>query len=348
MAGYSKDFKKKPAGISYDQIVREVRAGNLKPIYYLMGEESYYIDRVADFIVASVLTEEERDFNLITYFGADVDIDTILTSAKAYPMGAKHLVVLVKEAQNLKHIERLELYFKQMQPSTILIFCHKNGALDRRSKAATLINKEGILFESKRLYDSQLPTFVRDYLKRKHVAIEPDAAEMMGEYIGSDLNRIASELDKLVLALPKDVKTVSSSLVSQNIGISKNFNIFELQDALCNKDVLKANRIAKYFDDNPKENPIQLILPSIFKFFSNLMLAFYSPDKSEQGIAAWLKITDWQVRKNVLPAMRLYSGVKVMNILSEIRRTDARSKGVGNTSISNGDLMKELIFYILH
>lgn len=348
MATYQKSFSKKPSGITYEQIVRDVRAGDIKPIYFLMGEESYYIDHVADFIVSTLLKPEEKDFNLVTFFGADTDVDTVITAARAYPLGAQRLVVLVKEAQSMKHLDRLELYLRQVQPSTVLIICHKNGSLDRRLKVAAMIQKEGVLFESKKLYDSQLPPFVRDYLKRKRVAVAPGAAEMAAEYVGSDLNRLASELDKLVLALPQGVNIVTPELVQQQIGISKNFNIFELQDALGTKDVLKVNRILKYFDSNPKENPVQMVLPALFKYFSNLMLAFYSPDKSERGIAAWLNMTDWQVRKNVLPGMKLYSGVKVMNILSEIRRTDGRSKGVNNPAISNGDLMKELMFFILH
>lgn len=348
VAGYTANVKRKPAGITYDQIIRDVRAGNLKPIYYLMGDEAYYIDRLADFIVNSVLTPEERDFNLLTYFGAETDVDTVITAAKSYPMGAEHLVIVVKEAQNLKKTERLEYYLRQIQPSTILIFCHKNGTIDGRTKVAALIKKEGVLFESKKLYDNQLPAFVADYFKRKKVAIKEGVAEMLSDYVGSDLNRMASEIDKLILALPQGERLVTTDLVRRNIGISKNYNIFELQDAIGLKDVLKVNRIAAYFESNPKENPPQMILPSLFKFFSNLMLAFYAPEKTERGIAAWMGMTDWQVRKNIIPAMRNYSGVKVMQILSEIRRTDARSKGVDNPFTSNGDLMKELYYFILH
>lgn len=341
-------YKKKATGITHEQIIREVRAGNIKPIYYLMGEENYYIDKVADFLVDTLLTPEERDFNLLTFFGSETEIDTIITAAKSYPMNAAHLVVVVKEAQNIKQLDRLEFYFRQMQPSTVLIFCHKNGTLDRRTKVATLINKVGVLFESKKLYDSQLPAFVQDYLKRKKLGIDLDACEVISEYIGSDLNRIASELDKLILSLPQGERRVNRDLVLTHIGISKSFNVFELQEAMVAHDVLKANRIIHYFEQNPKENPIQMVLPTLFKFFSRLMLSFYSPDKSEAGLAAWLGIPDWQVRRNIQPAMRIYTGVKVMQILSEIRRTDARSKGIGNTSISNADLMKELVYYIFH
>lgn len=339
---------KKKTGVTHEDIIREVRAGKIKPIYYLMGEESYYIDRVADFLIDAVLRPEERDFNLITLFGADTDMDTVVNSAKGFPMGAAHLVVCVKEAQNLQNIERLEYYLKQVQPSTVLIFCHKNGTLDRRKKVAGMIEKAGVLFESKKLYDSQLPTFIRDYLKRKRLAVDPAAAAMMAEYIGADLNRMAGELDKLCIAMPEGSKTVTPELVEHNIGISKEFNVFELQDALAQKDLLKVNRIMNYFDKNPKANPIQKILPALFRFFSHLMLAYYAPDKSERGVAAWLGQTDWQVRRNVMPAMQRYTGVKVMQIIGEIRRTDARSKGVGNPSISDGDLMRELFFFILH
>lgn len=350
MAGYTRtSATKKSAAIGYEQIVREVRAGQLKPIYYLMGEESYYIDRLADFIVGQVLRPEDLDFNLITYFGADTDIETIISSARAYPMGAEHLVVLVKEAQNLKRLERLELYLRQVQPTTVLIFCHKNGNLDGRLKVAALIKKLGVWFESKKLYDNQLPTFVTDYLRRKQVSVAPGAAEMVAEYVGADLNRIVSELDKLIIALPKEqARQVTPELVSRHIGMTKSFNIFELQDAIGRKDVLKTNRIAKYFDSNPREYPIQMVLPSLFKFFANLMMAYYAPDRSERGLSSWLGMTEWQVRKNVLPVMRYYPGGKVMQILSEIRRTDARSKGVGNTTTSSGELMRELIFFILH
>lgn len=347
MAGYS-NFKKKPAGITYEQIVRDVQAGNIKPIYYLMGDEGYYIDRVADFIVDSVLQPEERDFNLMTFFGAEADIDAIITAARSYPMAAQHLVIVVKEAQGLKHLEHLEFYLRQVQPTTVLIFCHKNGTIDRRLKVPTMINKVGVLFESKKLYDNQLPTFVQNYLRRKHLTAAPGAAEMVADFIGADLNRIASELDKLILTLPENQKMITIDEVQKNIGISKNYNNFELQDAIGNKDVLKANRIVKYFDSNEKANPIQATLSVLFKYFSNLMLSFYAPQRTEQGLAAWLGMTEWQVRKNVLPAMRNYSAMKVMNILAEIRRTDARSKGAEGSHTPNGELLKELIYFILH
>lgn len=345
---YTTSYKKKNTGITYEEIIRNIQAGDIKPVYYLMGDESYYIDRLSDFIIDSVLKPEERDFNLITYFGSETTIDTVISTARTYPMGANRMVVTVKEAQNLKSIDHLCYYLKQIQPSTVLIFCHKNGSLDRKTKTATQISKTGVLFESKKLYDSQLPHFITSYLRRRHVAAAPGVAEMMTEYIGADLNRIASEIEKLLIAMPQGEKTISIELLQQNMGITKNYNIFELQDALGKKDILKANRIIKYFEESPKEAPIQKILPSLFKFFSNLMLAYYSPQKTPSGIAAWVGVQEWQVNKSILPAIANYSGVKVMNILTEIRRTDARSKGAEGSHTSSGDLMKELIFFILH
>lgn len=338
----------KTQGSTYETIVRDIRAGKVSPVYFLMGEESYYIDHLADFIVETLLPPEERDFNLLTFFGADTDVDAVINAAKGYPFGGQRLVVLVKEAQRLTKLERLEFYFKQMQPTTVLIFCYMGGTIDRRTKAAGLIEKNGVLFESKRLYDSQLPPFITNYLRRRGVAIEPAAAAMLGEFVGSDLNRLASELDKLVIALPEGQRSVTAQLVEHHVGLSKEFNVFELQDALGRKDVMKVMLIANIFDKNPKANSIQKVLPFLFKFFSNVMLAYYAPERTERGIAAWLHQSDWQVRRNILPAMKNYTGVKVMNIIGEIRRTDARSKGVDNPSTSPGELMRELFYFILH
>ncbi len=339
----------KNSSLTHESIVRDVRAGKISPVYYLMGEEGYYIDRIANFIIESLLKPEERDFNLITLFGAETDIDTVINAAKGFPMGAQYLVVVVKEAQNLEQLDRFEYYLKQVQPSTVLLFCHKNGVLDRRKKIVGLIEKVGTVYDSKKLKDDQLPAFMQEYLRRKGYSIEPLAVAMMVESVGADLNRMVGELEKLCLSLTvAGKKTINAELVEHNVGISKEFNNFELQDALIKKDVLRANRIIRYFEKNPKLNPIQKVLPFLFRFFSNLMLAHYAPEKTEKGIAAWLGISDWQVKKNVIPAMPNYSAMKVMKIIGEIRRTDARSKGVGNPSISDGELMKELLFFILH
>ena len=333
---------------TYEVIARDLKNRIYKPVYYLMGEESYYIDKISEYIAQTVLTDEEKEFNLTVVYGSDTDVATIINAAKRYPMMAERQVVIVKEAQQLKNIEELVYYVQKPLQSTILVLCHKNGTIDRRKKLAAEVEKLGVLFESKKLKEAQLPGFITSYLKRKSVDIEPKASEMMAEFVGADLNRMAGELDKLVITLPQGVTRVSPEQIELNIGVSKDYNNYELRSALVAKDVLKANKIIKYFEENPKTNPIQMTLSVLFGFFSNLMLAYYAPEKTEQGIAAQLGLrSPWQAREYIM-AMRQYSGVKVMQIIGEIRYCDARSKGVGNSSLSDGDLLRELIYVILH
>lgn len=333
---------------TYEAIARDLKNRIYKPVYYLMGEESYYIDKISEYIAQTVLTDEEKEFNLTVVYGSDTDVATIINAAKRYPMMAERQVVIVKEAQQLKNIEELVYYVQKPLQSTILVLCHKNGTIDRRKKLAAEVEKVGVLFESKKLKEAQLPGFITSYLKRKSVGIEPKASEMMAEFVGADLNRMAGELDKLVITLPQGVTRVSPEQIELNIGVSKDYNNYELRSALVAKDVLKANKIIKYFEENPKTNPIQMTLSVLFGFFSNLMLAYYAPEKTEQGIAAQLGLrSPWQSREYIM-AMRQYSGVKVMQIIGEIRYCDARSKGVGNSSLSDGDLLRELIYVILH
>lgn len=343
----------KKAGITYEEIVRQVQAGDFKPVYYLMGEESYYIDRVSEFIVSKALTEDEKDFNLTILYGPQTSGEEVVNAAKRYPMMAERQVVLVREAQTLEHREVLSFYLQKPLMSTILILCHKNGKLDGRSKLAAEIQKAGILFESRKLYDRELPSFVSAYVRRKHLEIASDACLILCEHVGADLNRLAGELDKLVLAISqagegRAVQRIDSQLIQDHIGISKDYNAFELVAALAAKDVVKANRIVKYFDSNPKNFALQPVLATLFRFYTNLMLAYYSPVKTEEGIAAWLEQSLWQARRDVLPAMRNYTAMKVFTILDEIRKTDAASKGVGGQKIDDGDLLKELVFRILH
>ena len=338
---------KKAGGISYEEIVRQVRAGDFKPIYYLMGDEPYYIDRVSDYIVEQALKEEERDFNLTILYGPQTTGEEVVNAAKRYPMMSERQVVVVREAQSLEHREMISYYVQKPLASTVLIICHKNGTLDRRTNLAKEIQKAGIIFESNKLYDRELPTFATSYVRRKGSEIAPDACMILCEYVGADLNRLAGELDKLIVAVGEG-KRIDAQAIQDNIGISKEYNSFELVAALSMRDVVKSNRIVKYFDANPKNFALQPTLSTLFKFYTDLMLAYYSPVKSEQGIADWLGQSTWQVKKNVLPAMRMYSAMKVYEIIGEIRRTDAASKGVGGQKTSDGDLLKELVFQILH
>ena len=333
---------------TYEEIARDLKNRIYKPVYYLMGEESYYIDRISEYIAQTVLNENEKEFNQTILYGADTDIATIINAAKRYPMMSKYQVVIVKEAQGVKNIDELSYYLQKPLESTILVLCHKHGVLDRRKKLAAEIEKVGVLFESKKIKDAQLTGFITSYLKRKSIEIEPKASEMMAEFVGTDLSRMAGELEKLIITLPKGQKRITPEQIEQNIGISKDYNNYELRNALIIKAVFKANQIIKYFEENPKTNPLQMTLSVLFNFFSNLMLAYYAPEKSEQGIAAQLGLkSPWQ-SKDYLAAMRKYSGVKVMQIIGEIRYCDAKSKGVGNSSLGDGELLRELVYKILH
>ena len=333
---------------TYEEIARDLKNRIYKPVYYLMGEESYYIDRISDYIAQTVLTDEEKEFNQTVLYGSDTDVPTIINAAKRYPMMSEYQVVIVKEAQNVKKIEDLSYYLQKPLMSTILVICHKHGVLDRRKKLAVEIANVGVLFESKKIKDAQLPGFISTYLKRKSVDIEPKASEMMAEFVGTDLNRMAGELDKLVITLPQGVRRITPEQVEKNIGVSKDYNNYELRSALVARDILKANKIIKYFEENPKTNPLQATLSALFGFFSNLMLAYYAPEKTEHGIANQLSLQPSWKAKDYMAAMRVYSGVKCMQIIGEIRYCDARSKGVDNSSLSDGDLLRELVYKILH
>ena len=331
-----------------DDILKELRAKQYRPVYYLMGEESYYIDLISDYIVDNVLTDTEKEFNLTVVYGADVDIATVINAAKRYPMMSERQVVVVKEAQAIRNMEELSYYLQKPLNSTILVLCHKHGVLDRRKKLAAEIEKVGVLFESKKVKDAQLPAFITSYMKRKGVDLDPKATSMLADFVGTDLSRLTGELEKLIITLPKGQTRVTPEQIERNIGISKDYNNFELRSAIVEKDILKANKIIKYFEENPKINPIQMTLSLLFGFFSNLMLAYYAPEKTEQGIASFIGLkTPWQSRE-YLSAMRRYSGVKTMQIIGEIRYADAKSKGVGNSSLSDGDILRELVFKILH
>ena len=334
--------------ITYEEIARNLKNKVYAPIYFLMGEEDYYIDRISEYILNHILTDTEKEFNQTVVYGADTDIASVINTARRYPMMSKYQIVVVKEAQNLKNLDELVYYLQKPMSSTILVFCYKHGSLDRRKKITIELDKAGVLFESKKLKDTQLPGFITSYLKRRQVEIEPKASEMMAEFVGTDLNRMASELEKLIITLSKGQRRITPEQIERNIGISKDFNNFELRNALIAKDILKANQIVKYFEENPKSNPLQVTLAVLFNFFSNLMLAYYAPEKNEQGIAAQLGLRSaWQAR-DYQTAMRRYTGVKVMKIIEAIRRCDVRSKGISNASVSDGDLLRELVYVILH
>ena len=335
-------------GITYDDIMRDVKARNFAPVYYLMGEEDYYIDKLSDAIVDAVLSEDERDFNLDIVYGAETDIDKVIELAHAYPMMAERRVVLVREAQAIRSLEGLEAYLSHLTPTTVLIFCHKHGKLDARKAAAKALQQVGVVYESKRLYENQLPPFIARYFTQHGVDIEPQAIQMLAGHVGSDLSRLTTEMDKLLLALPEGGRVVSAALVEDQTGMSKDFNDFELTAALAQRNIFRANQIVKYYQGNPRSFFIGKTLTNLFTFFSDVMLAYYAPEKTDAAIAVWIGKNEWKVRQDIGPARRNYSGVKVMQILGEIRKTDAWSKGVGGVRTPHEELLQDLIFFILH
>lgn len=334
---------------TYSTVMRDLQARKFAPVYYLMGDEAYYIDKISDWIAENVLQPEERDFNQTVLFGSDVTAAQVIDMAKRYPMMSEYQVVIVKEAQNIRHMEPVEAYLQKPLTSTILVFCHKNGALDRRKRLVGVIDKVGVLYESKKLKERDLPAFIENYLREKGVGIDDKSNQLIAESIGSDLNRLTSELDKLIISLPENDRRVTPQIVEDQIGVSKDFNGFELRDAIVYKNVFKANQIIDYFDKNPKAGSIYAFLPLLFNYFENLMIAFYCPKRNDPNeVARYLDMkSSWAVQQ-YMTGMRNYTGMKTLQIIRMIREIDAKSKGLDNPNTPPGELMKELVFFILH
>lgn len=332
---------------SFQDIMADLRKKSYSPVYFLMGEEPYFIDQISDHIQDKILADSEVDFNLSVLYGKDVDINTVVNTAKRYPMMAEYQVVIVKEAQQIKDWDNLMFYLQNPLKSTILCFCYKYGKPDGRKKWVAELNNSAVVFESKKLYDNQVGPWIREYLASKNVKISDKAEIMLTEFLGTDLSKIVNEVDKLLLTKPADSQIITPELIEQNIGISKDYNVFELQDALIKRDVLKANRIIRYFGENKKANPLPAVLINLFSFFSNLMIYHYLPSKDSGTVASALKIQPFFVQ-NYTKAGQVFNAWKTMNIITYIRETDARSKGIGDTGTEHEDLLKELIFKMLH
>ena len=332
---------------TFQQIMTDLRRKAYSPVYFLMGDESYYIDQVSDFFQNKILSETEADFNLSIFYGKDVDIATVINAAKRYPMMSDYQVIIVKEAQLIKDWDAMTFYLANPLKSTILCFCYKYGKPDGRKKWVQDLNKTAVVFESKKLYDNQVGLWIREYLSDRKMKITEKAEMMLTENLGTDLSRIANELNKLLITKQSNESHITPEMIEKNIGISKDFNVFELQSALINRDVLKANRIIRYFGENKKANPIQMVVSQLFSFFSNLMMYHYLPDKNSTTVAAELKISAY-FTKDYAQAAKTFNAWKTMNIISWIRETDSRSKGIEDTGTEHVDLLKELIYKILH
>jgi DNA polymerase-3 subunit delta len=311
-----------------------------------MGEETYFIDQISDYIADNVLTDAEKGFNQTILYGKDTEPHNIIANARRFPMMSNHQVIIVREAQNIKKIEDLEPYVKNPLNSTILVINYKYKTLDKRKTFPKLVDQKGILFESKKIYDNQLPAWIISYLKNQNYTIAPQAAAMLSEYLGADLSKVANELDKLIISLPVGSQ-ITPDHIEKNIGISKEFNVYELQNALGERNLLKANQIINYFGANPSSNPIPVVISSLFSYFSKILNYHFLEDKSQNNVASVLQVHPFFV-KTYIAAAKNYNIKKLVEIISILREFDMKSKGWGNVSASPADLQREMIYRILH
>ncbi len=331
---------------SYDEIIKDLQRKIYYPVYFLSGEESYYIDIISDYIEENVLSPEEKEFNLSVLYGRETDVQYIVDSCKRFPMMSNYQLVIVKEAQDVKDIENLEKYIENPLSSTILVVCYKYHKLDKRKTFAKLIEKKAVLFESAKVYDNQVPAWITAYVKEKGYTINQKAAMMMAEFLGADLSKIVNEVSKIIINFPRGAE-ISPEQVELNIGISKDFNVFELQKALGVKNIFKANQIIKYFAENEKENPIVKVIPILFLYFTKVLLYHNLKDKSPNNVASALSVNRMFI-DDYATAAKNYNRQKLQDVFSFLREYDLRSKGVGNASTDSGELMKEMVYKILH
>jgi len=328
------------------RIVTDIKNGKIKPLYFLFGEEPYYIDAIATYIEKNVLQEEEKEFNQMVLYGKEVTIDDIVANAKRYPMMAERQVVIVKEAQHLSRtIEQLLKYAENPQTTTVLVICYKYKKLDKRKKLYKTINEKGVIFESKKLYENRVPDWIRKHLQAKGYSISHKAAILLSEYLGNDLSRINNELEKLRFVLPKNTE-ITPADIETHIGISKDYNNFELKKAIGERDVVKATRIINYFAQNPKDNPFVLTVTLLNSFFTQLLQYHGLNDHSPKSVASALRINPYFVDEIQLAA-RNYPMKRVSGIVSHLREMDMKGKGVGANAASQSDLLKELLVKII-
>jgi len=333
--------------VTYEEIISDLKKRIFKPVYFLAGEEPYYIDLITDHIEEKVLSEAEKPFNQVIIYGEDTTVPAIIETARRFPMMSSHQVVIVKEAQSLKKIEDLIFYLEKPLVSTILVLNYKYKVVDKRTKFYKALENHAVYFESPRLRDYQVPGWIERHLMTLGIRTDPNASAMLTEYLGTDLHKIVNELNKLIITLPAGKPVITTSLIEKNIGISKDYNNFELQKAIGEKDILRANMIIHHFASDPKDNPINLTIASLFSFFSKLLTYHYLTDKSKNSAAAALRINPYFV-KDFETAAGKYNISKSVQIISLLRTYDMKSKGYGDISSEPGDLLKELIFKILH
>lgn len=334
---------------SYSLMRSDILKKSFKPIYLFMGEESFFIDDLTILMDQMILSEAERDFNHSVFYGVDSDVRTIISTCKRYPMMSDYQVVIVKEAQKLDNFDLLELYAKKPLSSTILIINYKHGTVDGRKAVVKAIDKIGVIFESKRLYDNKIPAFIISYYQDRGFQIDSKATQMLVDYVGNDLSKLVQELEKLQVVLSGKQPRITAEIVEENIGISKDYNNFELIKAIANKDRAKAFRIVDYFDKNQKNNPMVMTIYSFIYYFNNLIECFWLPSKSEENVMKALNFRNTFMTQDYMAGIRNYNVNEVLEIISHIRTFDAKSKGIDNPPFTtHGELLKELVYKIMH
>lgn len=328
-----------------NQLITDIKGGKISPIYFLMGEEAYYIDVISDYIESNVLKEEEKGFNQMVLYGKEVSIQDIVSNSKRYPMMAERQVIIVKEAQNLiKTIEQLVDYAKNPQPTTVLVFNYKYKTLDKRKALYKALSKVAVVFDSKKIYEDKIPSWIQSFLRSKQISITPKAALMLAEFLGNDLSKIANELNKLEIVVG-DQKEITPEIIEENIGISKDFNNFELQKAIGNLDHKKAYQIVHYFAQNSKQHPFVLTISILYLYFTKLMTLHTVRDRNPGTVAKALGVNPYFVNEYIAVS-RNFPMKRISGVLETLRIYDTKSKGVG-ANISPKDLYNELIYNIL-
>jgi DNA polymerase III subunit delta len=333
------------------KIMDDLRRKKFAPIYMLQGEETFYIDLISNYIEANALSESEKGFNQIILYGKDAPVHVILTHAKRFPMMAERQVVIVREAQDIPDLQKeagvkLMLdYITRPVPSTVLVFCHKHKTLDKRKELGKKIDQFALTATFKKAYDNQLPDFIAAYAKEQEMVIDDGAIRVLCEYVGNDLNRLTNEIDKVRNGLTGG-ETVTSEMIMNQVGISREYNIFELQKALIAKDALQLAKIVGYFEGNTKKNPVIPLVAFLYSFFSKLLLASTSGDRSEKGLITTLKISPFAVR-DYSNALQHYWPDKIIENISLLKEADLKLKGVNSGTESDGQVLKELIFRLI-
>lgn len=333
--------------MKYQDIIKDIKNKKFAPIYMLHGEESFFIDAISDLIEATVLSEDQKAFNQTILYGKEANYNAVVDNARRFPIMASHQVIILKEAKEMRDLAKLEKYAANPAPTTVLVICHKHKKVDQRSKLVKAIKKKGVLFEAKKLYDNQVPDWISNYLKARQYKIQDDAAQMITEYLGVNLSKIVNEMDKLMLNVPKET-TIKIEHVQQNIGISKDYNVFELQGAVGKKNVLKAQRIVNYFISNPKKHPLPQVVSSLYGFFSKLYIMQTAGQVSDNEMAKKLGMRSTFFLRDYRAAARNYNRAATEKSVAILKEYDLKSKGVNRDSTADTELLREMVFKIMH